>query len=739
MLKHKLILGSFLTIVLTAFSLFLTTVEVSAATLTVETTADDTVSDGNCTLREAINNINAQADAHPDCTFVGAYGTDDTIEFAITGTADFTNGGQNGYTISPTSPLPTITETVVINGYTQDGADPNSTIAPQPMDGVLLIQIDGTSAGVSENGLNFDGGASGSAGSSVSGLIIINFTEHGIYIGANDITVRGNYIGTDYTGLSTTDGNGNAGITHEALGVNTDNALIGGTSPADRNIISGNGESGGYPKDGWIIQGNYVGIGRDGETAVPNSGPGGSGAFSIDECDGVILGGTVQGAANVISGNASHGVAPLDAINLTIQGNLIGTDWTGTQAVPNVNGVTFGGNLAGSVLGGTTEAARNIISGNTEAGILSGSTGGLRIEGNFIGLNSDGQATLSNGTFGVAMGGVGETLGGSVAARNVISGNTQHNVGLYAFPPFLGSTVSGNVISSNYIGTDADGNIDPAITAVQGAGVVYSASVEDSIIGGTAASDSNLIAGNRGYGVGVRTYVAGVLTSWSPANIAILGNAIYGNTAGGFISGGDGVGIDHYEAVDDEPNFTVDSMTGLGSTPNDASDVDTGPNNYMNFPVLSSATQNGTSLTVDLDLDAADTTDPSGNYRVEFFANDAVDQSGFGEGQTYLGYTDISNGNNKTATITLQNGTDLTGKVLSATTTAIDGTTTSGFGATSEFSQSASVTVVNPTPENQDAASGGVLAKTGANLVALTTIVGGLMVSGGALLARRRF
>ncbi len=193
----------------------------------------------------------------------------------------------------------------------------------------------------------------------------------------------------------------------------------------------------------------------------------------------------------------------------------------------------------------------------------------------------------------------------------------------------------------------------------------------------------------------------------SPTNVTVVGNSIFGNEDNNTGTQSSGLGIDIFNSTDNEPDGVVDSDANVGVTANDSADADTGPNNFMNFPVLNNATQNGTTLTVDLNLDAADTTDSNGNYRVEFFANDSADTSGYGEGQTYLGSANISNGNNKTATVTLANGTNLTGKVLSATTTAINNTTASGFGATSEFSQTKPVAVLSTVTSNNPLANTG--------------------------------
>jgi len=179
-----------------------------------------------------------------------------------------------------------------------------------------------------------------------------------------------------------------------------------------------------------------------------------------------------------------------------------------------------------------------------------------------------------------------------------------------------------------------------------------------------------------------------------------LGNSIYGSSVGSLDGvGTSGLGIDLYRLVVDN-SLNPDSLVNDGPTLNDLSDTDTGPNNYINFPVINSAIQNSTALTVNFDLDAADSTD--GNYRVEFFSNDAADSSGYGEGQTYLGATTVANGTAQEATLTLANGTDLTGKSITATTTAINNTTASGFGATSEFSEAIAALVTTPATTDTD-------------------------------------
>jgi CSLREA domain-containing protein len=169
----------------------------SAATLSVNSNGDTQANDGACTLREAIVAANTDTVSGAAVGECAAGSGTDTINFAITGPADFTNGGQNGHTIAPTSALPDITEPVVINGYSQTGAQANTAAAPLPLNGRLLIEIDGTNAGTA-NGLRF---TTNSDGSAVRGLVINNFANgDGIMLFADAVQVQGNYIGTNPAG-----------------------------------------------------------------------------------------------------------------------------------------------------------------------------------------------------------------------------------------------------------------------------------------------------------------------------------------------------------------------------------------------------------------------------------------------------------------------------------------------------------------------------------------------------------
>jgi CSLREA domain-containing protein len=623
--------------------------------------------DGACTLRAAIQEANATA------------GTQ-TIKFNITGTADFTNGGQNGYTITPGSKLPDITDTTTIDGYTQPGASANTAVSPNPLNARILIEVNGASQLFS--GLDF---RSGSNNSLVRGLIVNEFGGNAIMLrGTVGTKVQGNYIGTDYTGMSARP-NGtdtSSSSTTVSIGENglnttdfsTTDVLVGGLNPAERNVVSGNyGGAFGIGGVNTTVQGNYVGVARDGTTDLGNSYGNGvtTGGFTVDYADGVLIGGSQTGAANVISGNATGGIQPDYSTNIVIESNIIGADYTGTAPIPNdKGGVTF--NLGS---GFTGLVKNNTILFNTIFGVYVGASGTVDIIGN------------------------------TISANNGIS-----NVMLSGTP----ALVSNTRVQGNKIGTSPDGSIDE--NYVQSIGIQISGNVSNSLIGGTDPNEGNVIAGNSAAGISVTTLNIIGLGTVTPANNAIIGNSIHDNNSGTFFSFPmPGLGIELSEAT--LSGFVPQSLSGQDVNPNDAGDVDSGSNGYMNSPVLNSAKQTGTSLALNYDLDAADS--PSDEYRVEFFANDTADASGFSEGQTFLGAVTASNGNSISANLTLPTGFDLTGKVISATTTAIDNSTDSGFGSTSEFSAVLAAEVVSdqttsggsqPTSTNS---STGSLGKTG--------------------------
>jgi len=150
------------------------------------------------------------------------------------GTIEFDIGDTNSVkTISPASPLPTITDTATTDGYTQRGARENTL--EEGTDAVLKIELDGTSAGDDANGLSIE-----AADSTIKALVINRFDNDGIAItgaGTTGNMAEGNFIGTNAAGTADR-GNFSVGV---SIRDQSDDSTIGGTQPAQRNLISGNG------------------------------------------------------------------------------------------------------------------------------------------------------------------------------------------------------------------------------------------------------------------------------------------------------------------------------------------------------------------------------------------------------------------------------------------------------------------------------------------------------------------
>ncbi len=148
------------------------------------------------------------------------------------------------------------------------------------------------------------------------------------------------------------------------------------------------------------------------------------------------------------------------ATNNQVLGNRIGTDPSGTRALPNtLDGIRLISGPADNVIGGLTPLSANLISGNGGFGVelVNAGTTGNQLLGNFIGTDTDGIQALRNVDGGIRIrdGASSNTIGGGAAgARNVISG---HNGGLVAGITLSGAGTNANKIQGNYIGTDKDG------------------------------------------------------------------------------------------------------------------------------------------------------------------------------------------------------------------------------------------------------------------------------------------
>ena len=418
---------------------------------------------GPGSLRQAILNANANPGL-------------DTIDFAIP--------GAGVHTISPTSALPGITDPVVIDGYTQPGAGPN-TLANGD-NAVLLIELSGSLAGPDTHGLELQ-----SADSLVRGLVINQFGFFGIALtgaGSTGNRVEGCFLGTNTAGTAAMGNRDGAFFTTGAH----DNTL-GGTVVAARNVISGNVLGGmGIVDPGSssnVVQGNYIGTNAEGTAAIPN---GRDAVVMFNGARNNLIGGTTADARNILSGNNRDGVRidDPDTTGNVVQGNYIGTDATGALPVPNqMNGVGIGIRAASpsNTIGGTASGAANVIVSNSFGVELNGSgTTGNLVLGNFIGTNAAGATGLGNAIVGVdiASGASGNTIGGTasgagnVIVRNIV-GVDLHETG-----------TTGNVVQGNFIGTNAAGATGLGNANV---GVDIASGASGNTIGGTASGAGNVI------------------------------------------------------------------------------------------------------------------------------------------------------------------------------------------------------------------------------------------------------
>ena len=446
-----------------------------------------------------------------------------------------------------------------IDGYSQPGAQPNSNGPAQGTNALLKIELTISSGSL----------ALAAGGSTVQGLAINGVAGTIYLLNAGGNTIAGNFLGTNAAGTAATPHSG-YNVDDIIVASSSPNNTIGGTVPAARNLVSG--------------------------TSDP--------AF---QNVGILLAST---------GNV-------------VQGNLIGTNAAGNAAIANDIGIEiFADN---NLVGGTTAAARNLISGNRLQGLEVNSLNNL-IEGNYVGTDAGGAQALANGNFGIAVGGANNTIGGTVAgAGNLISGNGAVGVAITS-----GST--GNTVQGNRVGTDASGT--QAVCGHSVAGVEVSGG--GNAIGGAQAGAANLIAFNKYDGVRVDGGTAS----------GILHNSIFSNGGAGIRLGSAGV-----------PNV------------NDPGDTDTGPNNFQNYPVLNASGVGGSGFDIGATLNST-----IGVFHLEFFAGASCGRFAHGEGRTFIGSADVATDNNGNANFAPQLFLTPPGQ------SALSATATDAAGNTSEFS-----------------------------------------------------
>ncbi len=348
------------------------------------------------------------------------------------------------------------------------------------------------------------------------------------------------------------------------------------------------------------------------------------------------------------------------AINgYTQPGASVNTATTGTNAVLKIvlDGSIVGSSADGLVVTAPSSTVRGLVINNGfRIGALideaTPSEAGRRLEGCFIGTDASGTAGRGNAIGAVIDDGAGNVIGGdTLAARNVISGNNGTGV-------FLTAAASGNRVQGNLIGTDKNGTV--GVENVGNRTGIHIVGGSGNTIGGNGAA-GNTIAFNRSHGIQVQE---GIDPNLGIGN-RILANSISNNAELGINLGADGA----------TPNDGDNP-----ATPQPDPDSDTGPNRLQNFPAIASATKfldNTTTISGKL------ISRPATSFTIQFFSSPAADRSGFGEGETFLGETQVTTNRNGNRSFSFATGRRAVSEGEFVTATATRNTT----GDTSEFSQ----------------------------------------------------
>lgn len=321
------------------------------------------------------------------------------------------------------------------------GVDPSGRVAKaNGGDGVTVTasseNVVGGTVASARNVISGNGGLGIAVGDASAGNVIV-----------------GNYIGVNATGSAAMP-NASDGVFAQVA----PSTVVGGTSPGSRNVISGNGALGvgifGDRSPGAVVQGNYIGVDASGAVAIPNGGDG----VLVEQAPDALVGGTAPGARNVLSGNGADGVTVLGsgATDAIVQGNAIGTNAAETAAIPNVgNGVFLQGSRR-TIVGGAASGAGNVVSGNASLGVaLFEGVSDARILGNRIGLGA-GDAPLGNGYDGVYIEESNRNVTGGLAPgeSNTIAYNGA--AGVIVFSGEQNTVLANSFFGNAWIGVDID-------------------------------------------------------------------------------------------------------------------------------------------------------------------------------------------------------------------------------------------------------------------------------------------
>ncbi len=528
---------------------------------------------GDCTFRAAIQEANAAAGA-------------DTIAFAI--------GGCGGACTIVNAQLPTITEQLTIDGYTQPGALINSSPLARITNATVLIELQNSSGCININHLGTPP-TDLSEGTVVRGLAIAGCSSSAISMSSPYNTIQGNFIGTtaDGTAIAAND-NGGDGISISApAGDPTCNNLIGGFLPSELNLISGNGGDGiDIGCDGNLVLGNIVGADALGLNDLSN--PSGDEGIRVRGDDNEI------GVDLPLVGGVDLGVIPVP------QGNLVvGHRFNGLR-----------------ILGDDNWIASNVIGVDRfHTGALGNDDSGIRVEGqdNHIGVEA-------------------------IGFDQIVAGNGEHGIFISGSPGATGNTVAGNLVGITFDAT----NLTFYQTIPNGCDGIRVADDNNTIGGSLLPGMGNFIGGNAGCGLG-NGPGHGIVFISNAADNKVLGNAIgldpnglpRPNAADGIalinnaqriqIGDGSALGANRFGPNGAGSGDIAIDLDNDGRTPNDPGDGDTGdPNEGQNFPIITSAVTSGGVTTINGTLNS----NPGQTFLIQVFSSPAGET---GQARAYQG------------------------------------------------------------------------------------------------------
>jgi hypothetical protein len=366
--------------------------------------------------------------------------------------------------------------------------------------------------------------------------------------------------------------------------------------------------------------------------------------------DGLVI----TGGSSIVQGLAIHGFQTAIALsaqaNSIIQGNFIGTDATGSVTFGNVNGVTITGTTGLDRVGDNYPAARNLISGNSTAGVVVSGCDGKKILGNLIGTDPTGSAGAANGTGIQIFSSFNLQVGGEVADRNVISGNSSGGLEL--------TDGSGNLIGNNFVGTDAAGThaLGNGGWGIRITGISENFSLVQNVISGNAGNGVELSFGTANHGSVLDSIVENLVGTDA------LGTGPVGN-------GGAGIWLQNADTLHISSNTIAFNRVGvwetlpniyatvaistnsihsnhglgivLGGTETIQPNSDLSISKAWNFPIVTSVTPGASATTIQGVYSGW----PSTTVTLEFFSSPSCSvrfPADFEEGQTFLGSSIIA-------------------------------------------------------------------------------------------------